>query len=114
MKDKRSLNDAGLDISLLNQACLDIFSLLIDYSNSLEEIAEVFLDKAKTLTGSRFGFVNTIDPDTGVATSRTISRMMGKDCKVSGRDRRITFSPDKNGKYPSLWGFGLDEKKEKV
>jgi len=111
MKHKDSLYTQDFDISQLNQAYLDIFRVLIDYSSTIEEIAEAFLDKAKELTGSRFGYVNTIDPDTGVATSRTISRMMGKDCKTEGPDKRITFSPDKNGRYPSLWGSGLDEKK---
>jgi PAS domain S-box-containing protein/putative nucleotidyltransferase with HDIG domain len=111
MKDKDSLYAEDLDISQLNQAYLDISRVLIDYSSTIEEIAEVFLDKAKALTGSRFGFVNTIDPDTGVATSRTISRMMGKDCKTEGPDKRITFSPHNSGRYPSLWGSGLNEKK---
>ncbi len=96
---------------LLNEAYLDIFRVLLNSSSTIEEIAEVFLDKAKALTGSKFGYVNTIDPKTGVATSRTISKMMGKDCKINGHDRRVTFPPDKNGKYSSLWGFALNEKK---
>mgnify|MGYP005849371671 CR=1 FL=1 len=98
-------------ILLINEACLDILRRLLDSSSTIDEIAEVFLDKSKKLTGSKYGYINTIDPETGIATSRTISKMMGKDCNTSGKDKRITFPPRKDSKYPSLWGFALNEKK---
>ncbi len=104
--EKKSVSEA-----LLSQSYIDIFKIIADDSSTLEEIAEIFLEKAKTLTGSRYGYVNTIDPKSGTATSRTISKMMGKDCHAKGKDKRIIFAAEKNGKYPSLWGVSLNEEK---
>jgi len=95
---------------LLNESFLDIFKVILLDSSTIEDIAEKFLEKAKSLTGSKYGYVNTIDPATGLATSRTISKMMGKECHTEGTNNRIIFGLSKNGKYPSLWGVALNKR----
>ncbi len=96
---------------LLSQSFIDIFKTLSDTANTIEEITQVFLDKLKLLTKSKYGYVNTIDPKTSVATSQTISQMMKRECHTEGEDQRIEFAAQKNGKYPSLRGVSLNERK---
>lgn len=95
----------------LFKAYQDIFKVLTDSDSTIEDIADIFLEKCKQLTRSKYGYLNTIDPQTGIATSRTISRMMGKECHTEGKQKRLTFSPDKDGFYPTLWGVSLNDKK---
>ncbi len=60
------------------------------------------------LTGSKHGYVSVIDRETGENISYTFTRMMGKECQVSGKDRRLIFPLAPNGGYSNLWGHSLN------
>ncbi len=92
----------------LNAALVELSQVLITPSRSIETISLMILDYARLLTGSEHGYVSPVDPDTGNLVSSTITYMMGKQCIVTGDDKRIEFPIGPDGKYPSLWGHVLN------
>jgi diguanylate cyclase (GGDEF)-like protein/PAS domain S-box-containing protein len=71
---------------------------------SIEDISSLVLEYAKNLTGSIFGFVGYIDPETGYLVSPTLTRDIWDECRV--KDKDIVFK-----KFTGLWGWVLDNKK---
>lgn len=68
---------------------------------SLADISELVLEAAKDLTQSRFGFVGTIDQETGNLISHTLSRTIWSTCQVE--DKQFVFD-----RFHGLWGWVLD------
>ena len=91
----------------VNKSLSALYKPLISPSLSMEEIAGVVLDNAKSLTGSAHGYVGTIDPHTGDLVTHTLSRMMKDVCRV--RDKKIVFPCGEDGLYPGLWGDTLNK-----
>ncbi len=91
----------------VNAALNEVYKPLISPSSSLEDIASTILDQARNLTGSIHGYVSSIDPYTGANIGHTLTEMLKDQCKVSEKEKRIVFSPEKNGHYPGLWGYSL-------
>ncbi len=81
---------------------------LIESNLTIENITQIVLKSAKTLTGSKHGYASEIDPSTGDNVIYTHTLMMGNDCQVNGPDQRIRFPASKKGKYPKLWGHALN------
>ncbi len=77
----------------LSQALLD--------THDLENIAELVLEKAQNLTGSQFGYVGYIDPQTGYLVSPTLTRGIWDQCQVP--DKSIVFKT-----FGGLWGWVLE------
>ncbi len=71
---------------------------------SIEDISYSVLEQARKLTGSRFGFVAHIDPETGHAVGSTLTRDIWDDCRV--KDKDIVFK-----EFRGLWGWVLENKK---
>lgn len=92
----------------VSSALAELSGALIGASPSVEGIADIVLDCAKALTGSEHGYVSSIDPETGDMVAHTLTAMMGKQCRVSGENRRIAFPVGPDGRYPSLWGHALN------
>ncbi|MGM0646096.1 MAG: ATP-binding protein [Thermodesulfobacteriota bacterium] len=67
---------------------------------SLADISELVLEAAKDLTQSRFGFVGTIDQETGNLISHTLSRTIWSTCQVE--DKQFVFD-----RFHGLWGWVL-------
>ncbi len=67
---------------------------------SLDAISAMVLDHARALTGSRFGFVGYIDPDTGNLVCPTLTRDVWEKCQVA--DKTTVFDT-----FSGLWGWGL-------
>ena len=67
----------------VNKSLSTLYKPLISPSSSLAEIAGTVLDNAGRLTRSTYGYVGTIDPDTGDLVIHTLSEMMKDVCKVS-------------------------------
>lgn len=82
---------AELSISLLSPA-------------SMEDISSLVLKHAKSLTGSKFGYVGYIDPATGYLVSTTMIRDIWEDCKI--KDKEIIFK-----EFKGLWGWVLNNRK---
>ncbi len=93
-------------------ALTEMSEALLDPGNSIEDIANIVLDCARGLTGSEHGYVGSIDPETKDLVAHTFTRMMGRQCQVSGEDARITFPPGPDGRYPTLWGHALNTRQE--
>lgn len=74
---------------------------------SLEDIAALVLEQAKNLTGSAFGFVGYIDPQTRRFVSSTLTRDIWDACHVA--DKRVVFE-----KFSGLWGWVLRERRSLI
>lgn len=75
----------------VNRALARLSKALITPASSTEDMANIVLDSARSLTQSEQGFVSSIDPKTGDAIAHTLTKMLGKECVVRGEDRRIRF-----------------------
>jgi len=82
---------AGLSRQLLSTAPIDDISYLV-------------LEHAKRLTGSRFGFVGYIDPETGYMISPTLTRDIWDACDV--KEKSTIFR-----KFGGLWGWVLENRR---
>jgi PAS domain S-box-containing protein len=92
----------------VNKAIAELAGALLNPSFSIEEIADIILEQAKNLTESEHGYVSSIDPDTGDAITHTLTKMMGKQCRVSRDKQKIIFPVGADGLYPLLWGYSLN------
>jgi len=70
-------------------------------SISIEDISYRVLDHAKRLTGSTFGYVGYIDPESGFLVSSTMTRDIWDQCHVPDKD--IVFET-----FSGLWGWVLE------
>jgi PAS domain S-box-containing protein len=66
------------------------------------------LDEAMHLTGSKHGYVSSVDPNTGDNVGHTLTEMLNGQCKVTESKTRIAFAIGKDGLYGGLWGHALD------
>ncbi|GEM_PF-3326051 len=87
----------------VNKAVADLSREIIA-SASVSDINELTLEYAKKLTGSRFGYVGHIDPDTGWLISTTMTRDIWKTCQMA--DKNTIFK-----KFCGLWGWVLNNRK---
>lgn len=71
---------------------------------SVEEISYILLEHAKRITGSAFGYVGYIDPDTGYLVSSTMTRDIWEDCQVPDKD--FIFK-----EFSGLWGWVLENRR---
>ncbi len=83
----------------LNAALAALSTALIS-PLSLEDISALVLDYARRLTGSTYGFVGYLDPQTGHFVSSTLTRDIWETCQVA--DKSIVFE-----KSTGLWGWIL-------
>jgi signal transduction histidine kinase len=92
----------------VNAALSELYAPLISPSSSIETIAKVILDRAKALTGSEHGYVNSIDLITGDAVGHTLTEMMEDQCSVSEERKKVIFPRGGDGLYHGLWGHALN------
>ncbi|KPK78656.1 MAG: hypothetical protein AMJ89_00815 [candidate division Zixibacteria bacterium SM23_73] len=92
----------------VSTALAKLSNSLITPSSSVQDIADIVLDYAKLLTKSEHGYVSSIDSQTRDNVGHTLTRMMGNQCLVTGKDRRIVFPVGSDGLYPGLWGHALN------
>lgn len=85
------------------ETTLSELSRLLLGSGSVEQISGMILEAAKSLTRSRFGYVGSIDQETGFLISHTLSRDVWDQCKIL--DKTVVFE-----KYLGLWGWVLSNK----
>ena len=85
-----------------DRAVLRIISLLLREDLDLEAVSDAVLEEAKRLTGSEYGFVGTIDQETGELVGHTLR----KGCALGSTATR--FAPGPDGEYRSLFGHALN------
>jgi two-component system NtrC family sensor kinase len=102
------LYTATAEQTLAEQATLNAemadLSTQILVAKTLEQIADLTLEKALRLTGSAYGYVGYIDPATGYLVSPTLVRSIWEQCQMS--DKKVVFE-----QFTGLWGWVLQNKK---
>jgi len=88
----------------VNSAIAELSRALISTTVSMKEIFSLVLEHAKRLTGSVFGYVGYIDPETGYLISPTMTEDIWDVCRVEDKD--IVFK-----KFAGLWGWVLENRK---
>jgi len=89
----------------------EMSSKMVEKPSNEEDLTDLVLKYAKTLTKSNYGYVSIIDQKTKDNIVYTHSKMMGVDCDLTGKDQRIVFPPNEDGSYPRLWGHALNTKR---
>ena len=92
----------------VNSALSDTYKPLVSPGASIKDMSKTILDKAKKLTGSKHGYVSSIDPITGDNVGHTLTEMLKGQCNVSDTNKRIAFKREKNGLYTGLCGHCLN------
>jgi len=80
---------------------------LVSQSTNFEALSRTILRTAMRVTGSGNGFVGIIDP-----ISKALEmRVFGDVSQCLTKEKAATIYPDKDGKYPGLFGHVLNERK---
>jgi DNA-binding CsgD family transcriptional regulator/GAF domain-containing protein len=103
-------NKDRLEIDL-NSVVSDLTYSLITSNASLAGIADIVLNYAKVFTNSEYGYVSSIDPETGDNLCHTLTGMIGDSCRISQYEKGIIFPIAPDGRYPTLWGHCLNTRK---
>jgi PAS domain S-box-containing protein len=81
---------------------------LISHDSTIEDTTNTILDEAMHLTGSKHGYVSSVDPNTGDNIGHTLTEILNGQCAVTETNTRIAFAIGKDGLYGGLWGHALD------
>jgi PAS domain S-box-containing protein len=92
----------------VNSALSESYRPLVSPGASIDDMTLTILEKAKALTGSKHGYVSSIDPLTGDNVGHTLTEMLSGKCKVPDKNRRVAFSRGKDGLYSGLHGHCLN------
>ena len=92
----------------VNSALSDTYKPLVSPGASIKDMSKTILDRAKKLTGSKHGYVSSIDSITGDNVGHTLTEMLKGQCNVSDKNKRIAFKREKNGLYTGLCGHCLN------
>jgi hypothetical protein len=95
----------------LNSIVSELTYSLITSNATLAGIADIVLNYAKVFTRSEYGYVSSIDPETGNNLCHTLTGMIGDSCKISEYEKGIVFPIRSDGTYPALWGHCLNTRK---
>jgi PAS domain S-box-containing protein len=96
----------------INQALSSLLYIpLVTTGSSIEQIADMVLEKCKQLTSSVHGYVAEIDPVNGDLIAHTNTKMMQTECAIIEEEsRKIRFPRGADGQYNGLWGHALNTK----
>ncbi len=96
----------------INQALAKIYVPLISPLTNIQDISEVILDEAASLSGSRHGFLAIIDPESKDLVNQTLSKKMPLVDVSNDREipEEIRFSIGSDGRYHGLLGHCLNNK----
>lgn len=92
----------------VNEALSKLYAPLMSSSSSIDDVSRIVLRHAKALTGSKDGYVSSIDPQTGDLVAHTLSQLVKDQCRIKGANKKVIFPKGKDGKYPALWGHALN------
>lgn len=94
----------------VNRSLARIYIPIISPESTMEDITVAILEEARKLTGSKQGFVSSIDSKTHDNIVHSLSRMM-PECKVMwDKNEVVSFHIGSDGLYPGLWGHCLNTK----
>lgn len=92
----------------VNSALSESYKPLVSPGASILDMTTTILEKAKVLTGSKHGYVSSIDAVTGDNIGHTLTEMLKGQCKVPDKNRRVAFTRGEDGLYPGLHGHCLN------
>ena len=92
----------------VSSALRDLYQPLISADTTIDRMAHIFLDRARSITGSAHGYVSSIDPGTGRVLGHTITPMKGEECRIPFEERPFEFGTNRDGFYTGLWGHALN------
>jgi PAS domain S-box-containing protein len=93
----------------INQALSSLYFPIVTTGTSIEEIADIVLEKSRELTGSRHGYAAEIDPINGDMIAHTHTKMIETECTIAEKELRKTrFPRGEDGLYSALWGHALN------
>ncbi|MGV1098415.1 ATP-binding protein [Thiovibrio sp. JS02] len=95
----------------IKEALAELSGEVIASAYDIAAVAGKILEKAKLFTTSAHGYVGSVEPRSGNLFCHTFTPMLESSCLVQGEDRKVEFPPGEDGRYPALWGYGLNEKK---
>lgn len=91
----------------LNRSLAEAARTLIGPAPDMAAVAELLLNRACELTGSRLGYVAFVDQNTGEIAPRALASLTsGGQCALGSLP--ITFPIEKDGSYRGLWGHSLN------
>lgn len=93
----------------LNRVIADISKELLSETYKIKTVSDVTLNAAQAITGSKHGFVSSIDKYTLENVGHTMTDMFGTACRM--KDQKIAFPIGDDGIYGGLWGHALNTKK---
>ncbi|BBD08674.1 PAS/PAC sensor signal transduction histidine kinase [Desulfovibrio ferrophilus] len=92
----------------LKDALARLYEPMISAEASIQNVTEVLLDEALALTGAKYGYVGTVEAETGDMLNHTLTNMMAaNECAVD-REGETSRFPRGEGGYSSLWGHYLN------
>ena len=106
--DRKQIEDELKWELAVNSALSESYKQLVSPRASFEDMTNTLLNKAKSLTGSKHGYVSSIDRTTGDNVGHTLDNMLKGQCKVSGKNRKTTFPRGEDGSYIGLNGHSLN------
>jgi PAS domain S-box-containing protein len=101
--ERKDVQDALSWESDLNSAIAELAQAMIS-SVSLESISRMVLKEAQKLTGSAFGFVGYIDPETRHMVIASMTREVWEQCGVE--EQSVEFQS-----FGGLWGWALEHQR---
>jgi C4-dicarboxylate-specific signal transduction histidine kinase len=91
----------------VNAALSDLYKPLIAPSASIEDMANTVLDKAKSLTKSRHGYITSIDPLKGGDVALNFTDLPKDQCGVAF-NKKVAFPQLNNENSHGLWRYSLN------
>jgi PAS domain S-box-containing protein len=91
----------------VNSALGELATVLTAPGADMAAVADAVYASALELTGSAYGFVSFIDPETGDNIGHTLSAMMEEEALCNMTDKGIVLPRDEDG-YRGLWGHALN------
>jgi PAS domain S-box-containing protein len=98
----KQAEDALKESETVSNALAEMATALLA-AESIDAVSDLALHNAKTLTGSRHGFVGHIDPGSGHLVSTTLSHDIWEECRVT--DKTYVFEH-----FKGLWGWVLNHR----
>ena len=93
--------------SRINAAVAEVSAALLGGA-ALDKITRLLLDNARALTDSEHGYIASIDPETGTVNGHAAAMMLPGACAMEIGRAKTIFRPDRDGRYPGLWGYSLN------
>ena len=88
---ERTMAQKSLQNELQVNAALTSLAKTLLTTSNIDDTANLVLDKAQKLTGSKHGFVSALDPKNGKNICFTLTQMMGEQCRIEGPQKTIVF-----------------------